>query len=81
MSPLLSAGLAWLGATILTVPILAAVVLVLAGPHSSLLPAPLQGAVLVLGWLGALVIPVAIARRVYRATQHTATRLHAERDV
>jgi hydrogenase-4 membrane subunit HyfE len=41
-------------------------VIFLAGPHSGLLPSWLEGAVLVLGWLAVLIMPVLVARRVWR---------------
>lgn len=47
-------------------PALFAVVLVLAGPHSSMLPSSLQPLVVIAGWMTLLVAPVAIARAVWR---------------
>jgi len=41
-------------------------VLVLAGPHGSLLPSSLQPLVLLLGWAVLLVGPVLVARAVWR---------------
>lgn len=43
-------------------------ILVLAGPHSDLLPAPLQSVVVGLGWLSVLALPIVVARRVWRRT-------------
>ena len=37
------------------------VVIFLAGPHAGILPAPLEAAVLALGWLAVLVIPALAA--------------------
>ena len=42
------------------------VVIVLAGPHSDLLPAAAQAVVLIVGWLVVLVIPAMAARLVWR---------------
>ena len=47
-------------------PLLFFAVMILAGPHSSLLPSRLQPAVLVLGWIAWIVLPVLIARTVWR---------------
>ena len=63
----LLAFLAWLVAATILGPVMFFLVLVLAGPHSSLLPSSLQPAVLVLGWLTFLVVPLWIAGRVWRA--------------
>ena len=63
----LLAFFAWLVAATILGPILFFSVLVLAGPHSSLLPSAIQPAVLVLGWLVFLVMPLWIARRVWRS--------------
>lgn len=41
-------------------------VLVLAGPHAGLLPSWLEPAILGLGWLAVLVLPVLAARAVWR---------------
>ena len=58
--------LAWAGSAALLAPICFLVVIVLAGPHSSLLPTPLQPVVLLLGWAAFLVVPVLVARAVWR---------------
>lgn len=42
------------------------IVLVLAGPHAGLLPSWLEAVVLGLGWLAVLVLPVLVARAVWR---------------
>jgi hypothetical protein len=41
-------------------------VLILAGPHSSMVPSALQPAVLVVGWLVVVVVPLTVARWVWR---------------
>lgn len=41
-------------------------VMFLAGPHAGLLPAPMESAVLILGWILVLVLPALVARRVWR---------------
>lgn len=41
-------------------------VLILAGPHSSMVPSALQPAVLVVGWLIVVAVPLAVARWVWR---------------
>lgn len=43
-----------------------AVVLVLAGPHSDLLPPAVQIAVIVLGWLSVLILPIVCAFQVWK---------------
>ena len=56
-------------ATLLAVAGLAlAVVIVFAGPHSDMLPAPLQIVVYVAGWAAILVVPFLAARAVWRRT-------------
>lgn len=42
------------------------VVMLLAGPHSGVLPRGVQAVVLVLGWFAVLVLPVLAARAVWR---------------
>jgi hypothetical protein len=49
-------------------------VMVLAGPHSSVLPAFLQPVVLVVGWLVILAAPMLIARAVWRRTGRSGSR-------
>jgi hypothetical protein len=56
------AVLLWLGIAILLAPVFLLVVVVLAGPHSSVLPSRVQPAVVVIGWLGLLAAPFPIAR-------------------
>ncbi len=61
-------GLAYL-AVLAVVGVLAfCVVLVLAGPHSDVLPGAAQVAALIAGWLAILVIPALAARLVWRRT-------------
>ena len=62
----LLALLAWLGSLVLLAPLCFFAAIVLAGPHSSILPSFLQPLVLVLGWAGVLVVPVVVARAVWR---------------
>ncbi len=47
------------------------VVVFLAGPHSDVLPRWLQPAVVVLGWIGVIVIPLVAARRTWRRLPRT----------
>ena len=71
MSPLarvLIAFIVWTAATALIAPICFAIVVVLAGPHSSVLPSAVQPAVLVLGWLAVFAVPPWAAWRVWRRT-------------
>ena len=62
----LLALLVWVGSLALLAPVCFFAVMVLAGPHSSLLPSFLQPLVLVLGWAIVLVVPVVVARAVWR---------------
>jgi hypothetical protein len=56
----------WSATTALLAPICFVVAVVLAGPHSSMLPSVLQPAVLVLGWLTLLIVPLWVARLAWR---------------
>ena len=47
-------------------PVLLVVTIVLAGPHSSMLPSSLQPVVVIIGWVTLLVAPVILARAVWR---------------
>jgi hypothetical protein len=47
-------------------------VLVLAGPHAGILPGWLEPAVLVLGWLAVLLLPLWVARWIWRRLGGTA---------
>jgi len=62
----LLALLAWLGSLVLLAPLCFFAAIVLAGPHSSILPSFLQPLALVLGWASVLVVPVWFARVVWR---------------
>ena len=66
--------LAWLVAVAVLGPVLLFVVIVLAGPHSSMLPSVIQPAVLVIGWVVFLAGPVFVARSVWRRTALTSER-------
>ena len=59
----LIAFLVWLVSTAILAPVLFIVVVVLAGPHSSVLPGAIQPAVLVLGWITLIAAPLWMARR------------------
>lgn len=52
---------AWLLSLAVLMPICFFVVMILAGPHSSVLPSMIQPAVLILGWVAVLVAPMMIA--------------------
>ena len=54
------------------------VVMFLAGPHAGLLPAPMESAVLILGWILVLVFPVLVARRVWRRRSAPAPRVSVD---
>jgi hypothetical protein len=58
--------LAYLGSVLVVGAVTAFVVLVLAGPHSGLLPEPLEVAVGALGWLVVVALPIVAARSVWR---------------
>jgi len=64
--PWLFTLLAWLLAVLILAPVCFFVTMVLAGPHSSMLPSFLQPVALVLGWLVFLLGPVWVARAVWR---------------
>ena len=64
----LMAFIAWTATALVLAPICFFVAVLLAGPHSSMLPSSLQPPVLVLGWLVLLVAPILVARRVWRRT-------------
>jgi hypothetical protein len=65
MAVLLTA-IAWLLATAILVPICFFAAIVLAGPHSSVLPSFTQPAVLILAWVVVVAGPILIARVVWR---------------
>lgn len=56
----------YLFALAVTVPVAFFAVIILAGPHSGLLPSWLEAIVLALGWLAVLLVPVLVARRVWQ---------------
>ena len=56
----------WLGTTFTLVSLCAILVLVVAGPLSSALPASLQTAVLACSWIVVLIVPITEARLVWR---------------
>jgi hypothetical protein len=66
LTPYLLALLAFAVTAVVVGPVLFGVVLILAGPHSGLLPAALRGAVLILAWLALAIVPTVVALRVYR---------------
>jgi hypothetical protein len=56
---------AWILSTAVLAPAVFFVVLILAGPHSAMLPGAIQPAVLFLGWATLLIGPAWIARKVW----------------
>lgn len=56
----------WIVAAAVLAPVCLFAVLILAGPHSSVLPSMVQPAVLIAGWLVFLVTPVLLARAVWQ---------------
>ena len=58
--------LTWVITVAVLAPVCFIVTMVLAGPHSSILPSWLQPLVLALGWMAFLVGPVLAARAVWR---------------
>jgi hypothetical protein len=58
--------LAWLLAVLILAPVCFFLVILLAGPHSTMLPAFLQPLVLLLGWIVFFMGPVWVARVVWR---------------
>jgi hypothetical protein len=55
----------WIVTAAVLAPVCFFAVLILAGPHSSMLPSIVQPAVLLTGWLIFLVTPVLLARAVW----------------
>jgi hypothetical protein len=49
-------------------PVIFLVMVVLAGPHSSILPSAVQPAVWLLGWAAVLLVPALVARMAWRRT-------------
>jgi hypothetical protein len=62
----LYALLAWLVSTVVLAPVCFFVTILLAGPHSSMLPGAVQPVVFLLGWVTLLIAPLAIARSAWR---------------
>jgi hypothetical protein len=60
---------AWLLCSALLAPICFFAAVILAGPHSSVLPSIVQPVVLVLCWIVFLAVPLLVARRVWRRTK------------
>ena len=52
----------WIATAAVLAPVCFYAVLILAGPHSSMLPSTIQPAVLIAGWLVVLVTPILLAR-------------------
>jgi len=57
---------AWLVSLAVLAPLCFAGVLLLAGPHSSILPSPLHIPVLILGWSILLIVPLMVAKKTWR---------------
>lgn len=64
----LIAFIAWSAALAVLSPIVFFVTVLLAGPHSSILPSAIQPAVWLLGWACVLIGPVLVARMAWRRT-------------
>ena len=65
----LIAFIAWSAALVVLSPIVFVVMVVLAGPHSSMLPSAIQPVVWLLGWAAVLLVPALVARMAWRRTQ------------
>jgi hypothetical protein len=63
--------IAWSAAALLLAPICFFTVILLAGPHSSMLPSAVQPAVLLLGWAAWIVAPIDVARRIWQRTRRS----------
>ena len=59
------AAVVWIVTAAVLAPVCFFAVIILAGPHSSMLPSIVQPAVLLTGWLIFLVTPVLLARAVW----------------
>ena len=64
----LIAFIAWSAAFAVLSPIVFFATVLLAGPHSSMLPSAVQPAVWLLGWAAVLLLPVLVARTAWRRT-------------
>ncbi len=62
----LFAGAAWLISSVVLAPVCFFGTILLAGPHSSMLPGMVQPVVFLLGWATFLIAPLSIARAVWR---------------
>ena len=71
----LLAMLAWLLAVAILGPLIFFVAIVLAGPHSSMLPSAIQRLVIISGWVVFLTGPVFVARWVWRRSDPASSRL------
>ena len=60
--------IAWSAVAALLAPVCFFAVILLAGPHSSMLPSAVQPAVLLLGWAAWVVVPIYVARRIWQRT-------------
>jgi hypothetical protein len=47
-------------------PVAFLIVIFLAGPHAGLLPETLEAVILIAGWISVLLVPVWVARKVWR---------------
>ena len=66
MKRIVLTAIAWLVTTTVLAPLCFFSVILLAGPHSSMLPSSIQPVVLALGWLIFLVGPLLAARAAWR---------------
>ena len=66
MKRIVLTAVTWLVSLVAVAAVTFVVVIVLAGPHAGLLPHFLEVAILVLGWLSILVVPICLASRVWR---------------
>jgi hypothetical protein len=64
----LIAFIVWSAAVAVLSPMVFLVMVVLAGPHSSILPSAVQPAVWLLGWAAVLLVPALVARMAWRRT-------------
>jgi hypothetical protein len=60
--------IAWTASFAVLAPVCFFLTVLLAGPHSSMLPSAVQPAVWVLGWVIVLAAPILVARRVWLRT-------------
>jgi hypothetical protein len=56
----------WIVSTAILAPVCFVAVIILAGPHSSMLPSVIQPAVLLAGWIVVLAAPFWAARKVWQ---------------